>query len=74
MTVDFEQRRIADDECVDVGSIVSLDSDTITVNWRKCGLEVVKYVIENGTLSADGATVDSPGLFSKKRVRTVSQQ
>lgn len=74
ITVAFDQRRIADDACGDPGNIISTDSDTITVNWGRCGLEVVRYVIENGTLSADGATVDRPGLISKKRTWTLSQQ
>jgi hypothetical protein len=75
MTVDFDQRRLADDECVGSGgNIISIDSDTITVNCDKCGYEVVKYVIENGTLSADGVRIESSGLTSNKRTWTLGQQ
>jgi hypothetical protein len=59
-------RSAADDTCF--GNIISIDSDTITVNWDKCGNEVVKYVVENGTLSVGGARVESSGLTRKANV------
>jgi len=75
ITVDFDRRITSDGECPENGGrIISVDSDTITVEWGQCGREVVKYSIRGGVLSAEGATVDIAGNRSNKRTWTLTQQ
>ena len=67
MKVYFDQKTLSDAGCLENGGrIISIDSDTVTVEWGQCGREVVKYSVSYGTLSADGATIDSLGHRSNK--------
>ncbi|HKP48123.1 MAG TPA: hypothetical protein VJT50_16095 [Pyrinomonadaceae bacterium] len=75
ITVDFDQHIASDGECPENrGRLISVDADTITIEWGQCGREVVKCSMLGANLSAEGATVDIAGNRSNKRTWTLTQQ
>jgi hypothetical protein len=74
MTVNFDQMTVDDGECINRGRIISTTEKTISIDWPQCGREVVTYSIANGTLSAEGATVDIDGNRSIQRTWALNRQ
>jgi len=61
MTIDFDQKIASDGECPNEGRVTSISREHISLDWSQCGRETVKYSITNGTLTAEGSTIDIAG-------------